>query len=104
MDIINNERSQLGQPPNLRAVPQMMTDLITTTINLWRTRCEFMHGGSNIDNIVKTRRILSKQVEDLKTRGHNLGWKGRDHMSGAPDESAQFWVIRAWIRTAQSLF
>ena len=45
MDIINNERSQLGLPPNFRAVPQMMTALITTTINLWRTRCEFMHGG-----------------------------------------------------------
>ena len=37
MDIINNKRSQLGQPPNLRAVPQIMTALITTTINLWRT-------------------------------------------------------------------
>ena len=66
MDIINNERSQLGQPPNLRVVPQMMTALITTTINLWRTRCEFMHGGSNSDKIAKKRRILSKQVEDLK--------------------------------------
>jgi hypothetical protein len=104
MEIINHEREQLGQPPNLRAVPQMMTALITTTINLWRARCEFMHGGSNSDKIAKKRRILSKQVEDLKTRGHNLGRKGRDHMSGAPDDSAQFRFIRAWIRTAQSLF
>ena len=104
MDIINNERSQLGQPPNLRAVPQMMTALITTTINLWRTRCEFMHGGSNSDKMSKKRRILSKQVDDLKTRGHKLDRKGRDHISGAPEESAQFRIIRAWIQTAQSLF
>ena len=44
LDIINNEREQLGLPPNLRAVPQMMTALITTTLNLWLNRCEFMHG------------------------------------------------------------
>ena len=67
MNIINNERSQLGQPPNLRAVPQMMTALITTTINLWRTQCEFMHGGRKSEKNAKKRRILSKQVEDLKT-------------------------------------
>ena len=27
MDIINNERSQLGLPPNLRAVPQMLSPM-----------------------------------------------------------------------------
>ena len=43
MDIIKNKQSQLGQPPNLRAVPQMMTALITTTLNLWGTQCEFLH-------------------------------------------------------------
>jgi hypothetical protein len=46
MDIINNEREQLGLPPNLRALPQIMKALITPTLNLWRTRCEFLHGGS----------------------------------------------------------
>ena len=39
MDITNNERGQLGLPPNLRAVPQMMTSLITTTLNLWHNQC-----------------------------------------------------------------
>jgi hypothetical protein len=64
-----------------------------------------MHArGSHSEKNVKQRRILLKQVEDLKTRGHNLGRKGRDHMSGAPAEAAQFRVIRAWIRTAQALF
>ena len=43
LDIINNKREQLGLPPNLRVVPQLMTALITTTLNLWRTRCEFMY-------------------------------------------------------------
>ena len=40
MDIINTERKQLGLPHNLRAVPQIMTALATTTLNLCRTRCE----------------------------------------------------------------
>jgi hypothetical protein len=70
--------------PNLRAVPQMMMALITTTLNLWRTHCEFLHGGSHKEKNLKQRRILLKQVEDLKTRGHILGRKGKDHISGAP--------------------
>jgi hypothetical protein len=82
----------------------MMTARITTTLNLWRTRCEFLHGGSHSEKIAKQRRILLKQVEDLKTRGQNLGRKGMDHMSGAPAKAAQFRVIRAWIQTAQALF
>ena len=47
MDIINNEREQLGLPPNLRAVPQLMTSHITITLNLWCTRCEFLHRGKS---------------------------------------------------------
>ena len=53
---------------------------------------------------LKQSRILLKQVEDLKTRGHILGRKVKDHISGAPAKAAQFRVIRAWIRTAQALF
>ena len=87
LDIINNEREQLGLPPNLRAVPQMMTALITTTPNLWRTRCEFLHGVNHKEKILKQRQILLKQVEDLKTRGHILGRKGKEHISGAPPRS-----------------
>ena len=104
LDIINNEREQLVLPPNLRAVPQMMTALITTTLNLWRTRCEFLHGGNHKEKILKQRRILLKLVADLKTQGYILGRKGKEHISGAPTEVAQFRVIRVWIRTAQSLF
>jgi hypothetical protein len=104
MDIINNERAQLGLPPNLRVVPLLMMALITTTLNLWRNHYEFMHGGIHIEKIVKQRRIIIKQVEDLKTHGQNLGRKGRDHMSGAPAKTAQFRVIRAWIRTSQAFF
>ena len=51
MDVINNERTQLYLPPNLRAVPQLMTALITTSINLWRTHCEFMHGEVTVKKI-----------------------------------------------------
>ena len=43
MNIINNKQEQNGLPHNLRAVPQMMTDLVTTTLNLWRTQCDFLH-------------------------------------------------------------
>ena len=43
LDIINNKQEKLRLLPNLRAVPQMMTALITTTLNSWRTRCEFTH-------------------------------------------------------------
>jgi hypothetical protein len=47
LDIIYNEWEQLGIPPNLREVPQMMKALITITLHFWQTRCEFMHGGSH---------------------------------------------------------
>jgi hypothetical protein len=104
MDIINNEREQLGLPHNLRAVPQMMTALIIKTLSLWRTRCVFLHGGSHSEKIIKKRWVILQQVEDLKTRGHNLGQKGRDHIAGAPMEDAQFRVIRSWIRPAQELY
>jgi hypothetical protein len=104
MDIINNEREQNGIPHNLRAVPQMMTSLVTTTLNLWRNRCEFLHGGSHNEKIIKQRRILLQQVKDLKTRSHNLGRKGRDHIAGTPTETAQLRFIRSWIRTAQALY
>ena len=35
MDIINKKLEQLGLRPNLRTLPQIMTALITTKINLW---------------------------------------------------------------------
>ena len=75
-DIINNELIDLISPPNLWAVPQLMKALITTTLNLWRTRCDFIHGGSTSETINKKLRILLQQMEDLKTRKGNLGRKG----------------------------
>jgi hypothetical protein len=104
MDIINTEQEKLGLPHSLRAVPQMMTALVTITLNLWRTRCEFLHGRSHNKKVIKQRRILLQQFEDLKSRSHKLGRKGRDHITGAPTETAQFRVIRSWIRTAQALY
>ena len=104
MDIINTEREQLGLLHNLRAVTKNMTALVTTTLKLWRNRCEFLHGGSHNEKIIKKRRILLQQVEDLKTRSHNLGRKGREHIAGATMETAQFRVIRSWIRTSQALY
>ena len=104
MEIINSEREQLGLPPNLRAVPQMMTALITTTLNLWRTQCEFLHGGSHSEKLIKKRRILLQQVENLKILSHNLGRKVRYHIAGAPTEAAQFRVIWIRTRTAQALY
>jgi hypothetical protein len=104
MDIINTEQEKLGLPHSLRAVPQMMTSLVTITLNLWRTRCEFLHGRSHNKKVIKQRRILLQHFEDLKSRSHKLGRKGRDHIAGAPTETAQFRVIRSWIRTAQTLY
>ena len=104
MNIINKEREQLGLPPNLWALPQMMKALITTNLNLWQTRCEFLQGGIHSEKIIKKRRILLQQVEGLETRRHNLGQKGMDHIEGAPAEDAKCRVIWAWIRTAQALY
>ena len=90
MDIINTEWDQL--------------DLINKTLNLWLTRCEFIHGGSTGDKIIKKCWILLQQVEDLKACRNILGPKGKDHIDGTPEEGAQFWVLRVWIRTAQALY
>ena len=76
MDIINDEQAQLGHPPNLRAVPQLMKVLITTTLNLWRTRCEFMHWGSHSDKIAKKRRFYSLRWKISKHEG--ITSDGRD--------------------------
>ena len=43
-DIINKERRELNLPPNLHAFPQTMRAHITMSLNIWRTRCEFLHG------------------------------------------------------------
>ena len=104
MDIINTEREQLGLPPNLRGVPQMMKALIITTLNLWRTQCEFLHVGSNSDKTIKKCWILLQQVEELKTHRQILEQKGNDHIDGAPAEDAKFRVLRALIRISQAIY
>ena len=55
IDIISTEREQLGLPPNLWEVPQTMKALITKTLNLWRTRYEFLHGEINSNKFTKTK-------------------------------------------------
>ena len=90
MDIINNEREQLGLPPNIRAVPQMMTALITTTLNLCWNQCLFMHGGSHSEKNVKQRRILLKQVENLKTRGQTSAGRAYIICKGPPPQMHNF--------------
>ena len=66
LDIINNEREQLGLPPNLRAVPQMMMALITTTLNLWRNRCEFMHGEVTVKKMLSNGEYYSNRSKISK--------------------------------------
>ena len=63
MDIINNERAQLDLPPNLRVLPKLMTTLITKTLKLWQTCCEFMYGGSHSTKLLSKGEYYSNRLK-----------------------------------------
>ena len=94
----------IGLPPNLQVVPQITKALITTTLNIWRTQCEFLYWWNNCEKIINKCRILLQHVENLKTRMHHLSRKGRDHIDSDPTEDSQWWVILSQIWTAQALY
>ena len=74
-EIINNERQELDLPPNLHAVPQTVRVLVSMSLNIWRTRCEFLHGGTKSDTLRKRRWLIFQQVEHLKINRNNLDMK-----------------------------
>ena len=75
MDIINNEREQLRLPPNLRGVPQMMMALITTTLNLWRTHCEIMHGEVTVKKMLSRSKYYSNRLKISRNTGNTSAIK-----------------------------
>ena len=65
VDVFNKERWDEGKKDDDRIVVKVITAITSFNLNLWRSRCSQVFGGTNIHRLRKMRERLISQVKDL---------------------------------------
>ena len=88
VDVFNEERRDEGKKDNDRIMVKVITAITSFTLNLWRSRCSQVFGGTKIHHLRKMRERLLAQVKELVKDQSVRTTNGKYHIDGAPEDNA----------------